>query len=136
MASTWTAPRSLRDFAGVVSSLVGLESFLVNGGLPAYQQPRRVTAATTLRPSDRLLLVDTTGGAVTVTLPLAQEAHADEYNVKLLAGANNVTLQRTGSDSIYTTAAVTSLAWNTTGDSTTLVPCLVVAPGTWGWVVV
>lgn len=100
-----------------------------------YFQPRHVTAATTLLVSDRDLLVTTTGGAVTVTLGPARNYPPVPYSVKLLAGANNVTLDADGSENIYTTAGAGTLAWNTAGTAMTIVPCLITAPNTWGWVV-
>lgn len=100
-----------------------------------YTQPRHVTSATTLLVSDRDLLVTTTGGAVTVTLGPARNYPPVPYSIKLMAGANNVTLDADGSESIYTTSGAGTLAWNTAGAAYTIVPCLVTAPNTWGWVV-
>jgi hypothetical protein len=135
MAETWTAPRVVGSHQATVRSLVGLEDWLRRTS-GVYMQPRHVTAATTLLVSDRVLLCTTTGGAFTVTLGPAQDYLPQPYNVKLLAGANNVTLDADGTELIYTNAGAGTLAWNTAGTSYTLVPCLVNAPGTWGWLVV
>ena len=127
MANLWTAPRGAPE-------LVGLQDLFRRGGDAAFCLPRSVTGATTLLSTDRLLLVDTTTGAFTVTLPAASGMPTRPYAVKLIAGANNVTLARSGSDEIWTTTNVTSVVWNTTGVTKIVWPCLVTAPGTWGWV--
>lgn len=105
------------------------------GALPAYSVPRRVTATTTLLATDRLLLVDTTGGAVTVNLSAASSYPMQPYAVKLIAGGvNNVTLDAAGTESIYTTAAFGTVAWNTAGVCKIIWPALITAPATFGWV--
>jgi hypothetical protein len=116
------------------SGAAGLYSFFREGAHSGYNQPRSVTAATTLLATDRLLLCTTTGGAFTVTLGPAQEYLPQPYVVKLLAGANNVTLDADGTELIYTTAGAGTLAWNTAGMSKIVIPCLVAAPATWGWI--
>lgn len=133
MSETWSAPRRVESGRDTVRSLVGLEDWLRRTS-GVYVQPRSVTAATTLLVSDRLLITDTTGGAFTVTLGPAQEYPPVPYVVKLLAGANNVTLDADNTELIYTTAGAGTLAFNTAGTAYTLIPCLVAAPGTWGWV--
>jgi hypothetical protein len=97
------------------SGAAGLYSFFREGAHAGYNQPRSVTTATTLLATDRLLLCTTTGGAFTVTLGPAQEYLPVPYFVKLIAGAS-------------------TLAWNTAGMTKIVIPCLVAAPGTWGWV--
>ena len=124
MAELWSPP-----------DVKGLWDFFRRGALMPYCVPRRVTATTTLLSTDRVLIVDTTGGAITVNLPAASSVPINAYRVKLIAGANNVTLDANGTESIYTTGAVGTLAWNTAGTSYTIVPCLITAPSTWGWVV-
>lgn len=72
---------------------------------------RAVTAATTITAADALVLVDTTSGAVTVTLPAAAVSTGKRFTVKKTnAGANNVTLDGDGSETIDGAA---TLAWNT-----------------------
>ena len=57
---------------------------------------RTVTTDTTASLSDGLILVDATGGAVTVTLPALPNAGGTVFHVKRLnAGANAVTVQAT-----------------------------------------
>lgn len=134
MAELWSAPRSFSELSAVVKTLTKLEDMLrrVTGW---YIQPRRVDDDTTLLGTDRLLLVDTTSDDVTVALPPAGSFIPQPYTVKLVAGSNNVTLDADGSELIYTTSGNGTLQWNTTGDAYTVVPCLVSAPGTWGWIV-
>lgn len=54
---------------------------------------RSVTASTTLGDGDRTILVDASGGAVTVTLPTANAFKGTEYRVKKIdASGNAVTI--------------------------------------------
>lgn len=57
-----------------------------------------VSGSTTLLSSAQIVLVDTSGGAVTLTLPSA--ASAAEITVKNVAGANSVTLDGAGAQEI------------------------------------
>ena len=132
MAELWNPPTVA---SRVVGSLGELYDFFRRGAIEPYCPPRRITAATTLLPNDRLLLVDTSGGVLTVTLGAARTYPIQPYRVKLIAGANNVTLDADGTENIYTTAGAGTLVWNTTGTSYTIIPCIVAAPNTWGWVV-
>ena len=69
--------------------------------LRAYQQLERVvsvTSAYTVKYDNDFILVDTTGGAVTITLPLAR--NGVHFTIIRVAGANNVTVARSGSDTI------------------------------------
>jgi hypothetical protein len=62
---------------------------------------RSVTSATTVLPTDALLLCDATGGAFTVTLPEARSALGLRVTIKRTnAGANAVTVSRSGTDTI------------------------------------
>lgn len=62
---------------------------------------RTVTAATTLNASDYAVRVDTTGGALTITLPLASTVIGQEFRItKITTDANAVTVSRQGSDTI------------------------------------
>lgn len=134
MAELWSAPRSFPELSAVVKTLTKLEDMLrrVTGW---YIQPRRVDDDTTLLGTDRLLIVDTTDTAVTVSLPPAQAFAPQPCTVFLAAGSNNVTLDADGSELIYTTSGNGTLQWNTAGEAHSIFPCLVSAPGTWGWVV-
>jgi hypothetical protein len=58
-----------------------------------------VTSAYTLTPFDRLLRVDTTGGAVAITLPLANTVPGQVFTIKNI-GTNTVTVNRAGTDTI------------------------------------
>lgn len=60
-----------------------------------------VTAAYTMTGDEQLIRVDCTGGAVTVTLPLAAGRTGYEYVFKKIeTSANAVTLARAGTDTI------------------------------------
>lgn len=99
-----------------------------------YIPVRRVSADTLLLGTDRLLIVDTTNDPVTVSLPPAATVASQPYAIKLIAGTDNVTLAADGSEEIHTTSGAGTLVWNTTGATKTIVPCLVSAPATWGWI--
>lgn len=58
-----------------------------------------VTASMTLGDYDDIIKVDTSGGAVTITLPLAEQNIGKVYVISV-AGLNDVTLTRSGSDTI------------------------------------
>ena len=96
-------------------------------------QGRLVSSATTLTAGDDLVLVDTTGGSVTVTLPSAEQHAGKRFDVKKMTAANTCTVQRSGSDTID---GGTSTAWTTQYQSKTFVSQIVSAPRTWGWVIV
>ena len=90
------------------------------GRTPVHGAHRFVTAATTVLDSDYLLLVDTTSGAVTVTLPDALVNLDRQWVVKHYAGANAVTVDASGSQLIYAAGAgATTLVWNAIGTSYT-----------------
>lgn len=134
MAELWTTPRTLTSIRAVVPVLIKLED-LLRRATGWYLQPRRVNTDTQLLGTDRLLMVDTTDDAITIALPPAQRLLPQSYTVKLVAGTNSITLDADGAELIYTTSGNGTLQWNTTGDAYTVVPCLVSAPGTWGWIV-
>jgi hypothetical protein len=63
-------------------------------------------------------MCDSTGGAITLTLPAALGNGGVMYifkDVGLAAGTNPITIQRAGSDTIIDTSSVTSKAINTNG---------------------
>jgi hypothetical protein len=73
---------------------------------------REVSAAYTLTVNDdNVLLVDTSGAAVTVTLPPAADAHDGTcglaYRVVCLSAANDVTLDGDGAETIDGAATAT-----------------------------
>lgn len=59
-----------------------------------------ITGNTTLDNTYSTVLVDTTSGNVTVTLPLASGANGRKYNIKKIASANTLTIAISGSDTI------------------------------------
>ena len=76
------------------------------GRTPVWGDDRTVTAATTITDSDELVLVDTTSGSVTVTLPTALGRKGRRFTVKKLIAANTLTLAGAGSDTIDGAATV------------------------------
>jgi hypothetical protein len=74
------------------------------GGLAA----KTVTSAYTMNPADELLLVDASAGAVTVTLPRAQNIGSGTQRrvQKIDSSANAVTIQCAGSDLINGAASI------------------------------
>lgn len=133
MAVLWAPARS-GLIANVWGELAELFDLFRRGALPPYCVPRRVTTDTTLLSTDRLLLVDSTAGAVVVNLPTAASMPMQPYAVKLIAGANNVTLDAAGTENIYTNAGGGTLAWNTAGVCKVIWPAVITAPATYGWV--
>jgi hypothetical protein len=88
---------------------------------------RRVTATEAVQPSDDILLVDTTSGNVTLTLPLAATVRGQWYEVKKLVAANTVTLDPAGGETIEGAA---TLAWTAQYQAYT-----VYSDGTEWWIV-
>ena len=114
------------------ASLRRLENVL--GQTPVYGASRLVTAATTITDSDELLLVSTSGGGVTLTLPVARTVLGRVYKVKKMsADANVVTLDGNGSETIDGAATVT---WTTQYQSYAVQAVITVAPASANWVVV
>jgi hypothetical protein len=69
---------------------------------------RKVTASESVKRTDEHLLVDSTAGAVTLTLQLADNRRAP-LRVKRIAGANTVTITRAGTDTIEGNTSITLL---------------------------
>lgn len=71
------------------------------GRMPVYRPVRSVTTATTIVDSDAVIAADATGGAITVTLPVAAKNRGREFWViRLNGGANAVTLDGADSETI------------------------------------
>lgn len=69
---------------------------------------RAASAALELSQPLTLVLVDATAGAVTITLPRAQDAIGCTVVIKRKAGANTVTLAAASGQSIDSSASVTA----------------------------
>lgn len=78
---------------------------------------RLVAASETIQPSDDVVLVDTTGGSVTLTLPRAATVRGQWFVFKKLIAANTLTLD--GADAETIDGAAT-LAWTTQYQSYTI----------------
>lgn len=74
------------------------------------------TAAYTITDSDNIIDVDTTAGAITITLPTAVGRNGREYRItKIDAAANNVTIATTSSQTINGAATkVLTTQWQST----------------------
>lgn len=102
-ADTGTGPTTI-DAAGVAVSVVsdGTSKVHFSSGdvaaTGAAVAIRSVSAATTLAPSDEVLLVDTTSAGVTVTVPAASAGKRGWTVVN--TGTHDVTIATTGSDTI------------------------------------
>ena len=94
----WDLPTSLPDVQSIGVYLRKLKGLL--GRTPVWGDDRTVTAATTVVDSDELILVDTTSGSVTVTLPPALGRKGRRFTAKKLIAANTMTLAGAGSDTI------------------------------------
>lgn len=94
---------------------------------------RLTTTDTALTEADDILLVDTTAGNVTITLPSAALAPKVRFAVKKVGNdVNTVTVQRAGSDTVdFGTAKV----WATYLEAYEFESAIVTAPATWGWLV-
>lgn len=73
-----------------------------NTDLTSGLRPKTVTTSYTMNPGEELLLVDATSGAVTITLPRAQNVGTGTRRriQKIDSSGNAVTIQRAGSDLI------------------------------------
>lgn len=87
----------------------------------------RITASGEVQPSEDIVLVDTTAGSVTLTLPLAASVRGQWFEFKKLVAANTLTLDPAGSETIDGAA---TLAWTTQYQSYT-----VFSDGTEWWIV-
>lgn len=73
--------------------------------LETQKNSRIVIASGNINYTDDYLFVDTTGGAVILTLPLAKGGN--KFTVVRIAGANNVTISRTAPDTVNGAASIT-----------------------------
>lgn len=79
---------------------------------------RTTTTATTLTAGDDVLLVDTTAGNLTITLPAASTHRGHAFTVKKTVAANTLTLDGAGAETIDGAA---TLAWATQWTAYTVV---------------
>lgn len=127
MAQLWAWPGIGATDAVKDRAFAALSNLL--GRTPVYGQDRIVTASTTVLDDDDLLLVDSTGAAVDVTLPDATKWRGRLLAAKWLAGANTVRLMGTiDGTSNYTIA--------TLKDCITVKSCRTALPATYAWVIV
>ena len=78
-----------------------------------HKRSRSVSAATVLSPEEDVLLVDCSGGGVTVTLMPLVDVQGRVFRIKQSdGGANNITLDGDGTENIDgATTKVTSIAY-------------------------
>lgn len=93
---------------------------------------RFASADTRLTEGDDILLVTTSGGNVTVSLPSARQVLGHKCQIKKMTAANTLTVDADGTDTIDGSG---TLAWSTQYQSMTVVSCFV-APNVAGWVIV
>jgi len=91
--------------------MLALENAL--GREPVRREGRYVTAATVLLGSDGLVVVDTTSGHVTVTVPDARSNIGRVVTLKKLVAANNLVVDVLGTDTVEGGASQT---WTTIGE--------------------
>lgn len=132
----WLSPRLPADdrMVGVLqTSLDRLER--TQGRTPVVLADRRVTTAVTLVDADGLVLVDCTGGGVTITLPPASAGNRGRrWAIKKVdSTANNVTIAAASGDTID---GSTTQAWNTQWHTVWVLCALTDPPGTYNWVTV
>lgn len=128
--SPMSTPKSLNEYVGEQNIRLGRMAALL-ARIQRYKS-RRVSAAYTLTDADDVLLVTTSGGSVTLTLPVASTLPGKRYEIKKMDAANTLTVQRSGSDTID---GATTLAWTTQYQSYSLVSCET-ATATFNWVIV
>ena len=128
----WDLPLVLSDFEGVARALRNLKGLL--GRTPVYVTERLVTSDTTVTDSDDSLLVSTSGGAVTVTLPDASLAYGRRFHVKKMsADANAVTLAPVGGQTIDGAA---TKSWSVQYASFTIQSVITTTPRVYNWAIV
>jgi len=115
-ASRGTTDARLRDMVGRLQSI----------------NSRIVTSDTTLTENDDVVLVDTSGGSVTVALPPAAKVPGVEWRVKKMTAANTVTIDPDGTETID---GASTFAFTTQYQSATITSVIVTAPAVWAWVV-
>ncbi len=86
-----------RTFESLVAAFAEIETRLV---LLEAVNVRAVTADTDATIDDRVILCDTSGGAITVNLPPAADVPGKILHVKLITGASNVTIDPDASELI------------------------------------
>lgn len=101
-----TLRRWTRGNRPVDRQLQDLENVL--GRSPVFYGWREVSAATTIVDSDSMLLVDTTAGSVTITLPAASLNAGRRFGVKKKVAGNTLTLSSADNIDGAGTAAVTT----------------------------
>lgn len=126
-----TPPKALADYVRLQNQRL----FRLAGHVARVQRRgmRRVTASVTVEDGDDVLLVDTSGGAVDVTLPPAREHVGRHVYVKLIDDTATLTILPSGSDTIDFGASLVVTPLNA---SYGCVAGLVTAPATYGWVVI
>lgn len=74
-----------------------------------------ISSSTTLDASHEFVFVDTTGGAVTLTLPAGASGRV--FAIQRIAGANNVVIQRAGADTIRESSTSGLTSWTISDDA-------------------
>jgi hypothetical protein len=86
------------NLAAIASALRQLKGLL--GRTPTWGDHVTKSAAYTLTDADQLVLVDTTAGSVTVTLPSAVGRRGRTFTIKKLIAANTLTIEGDGTETL------------------------------------
>lgn len=99
-----------RVIEGLNQGMLALENAL--GRTPVSRNGRIVAAATVLLGTDGLVIVDTTAGNVTVTLPQARLQVGRVLAIKKRVAGNTLTVDTLGTDEVE---GASSVNWTTAG---------------------
>lgn len=109
-----------KDHRGIVRAIHELSIYPIHR---AYMDVKTKTADYTIDPLlDRVILVDASGGSVTISLPDAADADTVEYVIVAIVTGNDVVVDTVGSANINGSSSVTT--------STQYVSIRVVSDGT------
>jgi len=106
------------DVAVATSQQLRRVSYASAAGAGQTGARRTVTASTFISSTDTRIGVDTTGGAVTLTLPFADEYPFMRVEIERVAGANNVTVAARVGDTVNLTTANNLTVYSTTDNAT------------------
>lgn len=91
-----------------------------------------VTADVTLTAGSDVVLCNTSGGNITVTLPPAATHAGQEYRIKKTHASNTLTVEGNASETVDGAA---NTSWTTVNESRAFVSCIVTTPAIHGWVI-
>jgi hypothetical protein len=107
--------RSTGASAPTWASIVGASGSITEYQGGARVPERTVSTSTTLDAQDEVVFVDTTSGAVTLTLPAGASGRV--LAIQRIAGSNSVVIQRAGSDTIREGSTGGLTSWTISDDA-------------------